>query len=66
MKGIIDRLEEGIAVIQLEEGGEILFPADRLPQNSKEGNVIEITIKLDEKATADRKEIIRKRQERLR
>ena len=65
MKGIIDRIEEEMTVIQLEEGGEILFPADRLPQHSKEGDVIDIVIRLDKKATGKRRESIRKRQEGL-
>ena len=26
MQGVIDRIEEAIAVIQLREGGEIFFP----------------------------------------
>lgn len=65
MKGVIDRLEEGIAVIQLEGGGEILFPADRLPRGSNEGSVIDIVIRLDEKVTEERKKTIGKRQERL-
>lgn len=66
MKGIIDRIEEGIAVIQLEEGGDVLFPLDRLPRGSKEGDVVNIIIKLDKKTTGKRREIIKKRQERLR
>lgn len=65
MQGIIDRLEEGIAVLQLEGGGELFFPAHQLPPGSKEGSVLEILIKLDKEATAERKEIIRKKQERL-
>jgi len=66
MKGVIDRIEEGIAVIQLEGGGDVFFPAERLPQDSKEGSVIELVVRLDKKATGERKEIVRKRQEGLR
>ncbi len=66
MQGVIDRIEEGIAVIQLRGGEEIIFPIDQLPEGSSEGSVVEITIKLDEKATKERKEVIRKRQNRLR
>ena len=66
VKGVIDRIEEGIAVIQLEGGGDVLFPATRLPQDSKEGSVIELVIRLDRKATGEREKNIRKRQEELR
>ena len=66
MQGVIDRIEEGVAVIQLRGGGEIIFPLDQLPEGSSEGSVVEITIKLDEKATKERKEAVRKRQDRLR
>ncbi|NOX96754.1 MAG: DUF3006 domain-containing protein [Nitrospirae bacterium] len=65
MKGIIDRIEEGVGVVQLEEGGEMLLPADRFPPGSEEGSVLEIIITLDKKATMERREDIRKRQERL-
>ncbi len=66
VKGVVDRVEEGIAVIQLEGGGDVFFPAERLPQDSKEGSVIELVVRLDKKATGERKEIVRKRQEGLR
>ena len=65
MQGVIDRIEEGVAVIQLRGGGEIIFPLDQLPEGSSEGSVVEIVIKLDEKATEERKEAIRKRQQQL-
>ncbi len=65
MKGIIDRMEEEIAVIQLKGKKEILFPIDRLPQGSKEGDVIEIVVRLDKEVTGERRKRIRRRQERL-
>ncbi len=65
MQGIIDRIEDAIAVIQLRGGGEIFFPVDQLPEGASEGSVVEIAIKLDEKATTERKEAIRRRQEQV-
>ncbi|MCK4326652.1 DUF3006 domain-containing protein [bacterium] len=65
MQGVIDRIEEEVAVIQLREGGEVIFPLDQLPEGSSEGSVVEIVIKSDEKATSQRREAIRRRQEQL-
>ena len=65
MQGIIDRIEEGTAIIQLKTGGEILCPLGCLPKGSAEGSVVEIVIKLDERAAGERKAAIRKRQSRL-
>lgn len=65
MQGVIDRIEEALAVIQLRGGKEILFPLDQLPEAASEGSVVEIVIKLDEKATRERKEAIRRKQEQL-
>ncbi len=65
MQGVIDRLEEGVAVIQLRGGGEIFFPVDQLPEGSSEGSVVKIAIKLDEKATKERREAVRRRQQKL-
>ena len=44
MEGIIDRIEDDIAVIELEgEGGIIHVPKEELPPLAREGSVIKIT-----------------------
>jgi hypothetical protein len=65
VRGVIDRIEEGIAVIELEDGFQVLFPAKRLPEGAGEGSVLNIDIAWDKKATKDEKEKIRKLQEKL-
>jgi len=66
VRGIVDRIEEKIAVIQLKEGGEMLIPIGQLPPGSKEGSVVDIAIRLDEKVAGERRRAIRERQQRLR
>ncbi|MGM9539208.1 DUF3006 domain-containing protein [Anaerovibrio sp.] len=47
--GYIDRLEEGVAVILLNEGDyQLNFPAELLPENMGEGDYISLSISLDE------------------
>ena len=53
-KGIIDRFEGNIAVVELENRTFENVPKEKLPPNAKEGDVIIIesgSIRLDEKET---------------
>ena len=62
MKGVIDRIEEGIAVVEFDDGYQIEIPA-RYIDGAKEGAVIEI--RTDSKETAKRRDEISKLQEDL-
>ena len=48
MKVIIDRFEEGFAVVELDAGNMVNMPRVLLPQEAKEGDVIDISIDLSE------------------
>lgn len=69
-KLIIDRFEGGYAICE-EEGVEKLFGIDRqeLPQDAKEGDVIEITdegeISVNAEATRQRREKMAARQKKM-
>lgn len=53
ISGYIDRIEEGIAVILLEDGDyQLNFPAELLPDDLGEGDYI----KLDMQADAEKRE----------
>ena len=65
MRGVIDRIEEGIAVIELEDRSQILFPVKRLPKGAGEGSVLRIDITYDREATKRQREKIKRLQERL-
>lgn len=65
MRGVIDRIEEKIAVIELEDRSQILFPAERLPKGAGEGSILNITITYDRKETKRQREKIRRLQEKL-
>ena len=56
MRGVIDRIEEGIAVIELEDRSQIFFPAKRLPKGAGEGSVLRIDITYDREATKRQRE----------
>ncbi len=65
MRGVIDRIEEGIAVIELEDKSQILFPAKSLPKGAGEGSVLRIDITYDAQATKRQREKIKRLQEKL-
>lgn len=61
---IIDRFEGQWAVI--EYGDDVFnLPKKALPEGSKEGDVLDIDIKVDEEATRARKERIQRMADRL-
>ena len=63
MKLIIDRFEGDFAVIELPNGQMIDCPKAILPNDAKEGSVLEIIV--DEKATNDKLQKITKRMNNL-
>ena len=67
MRGIIDRIEDGIAVIETDEENFLSAPAAICPQNAAEGSVVDYTadedgnilsLTVNEAATAIRRERI--------
>lgn len=53
IKGTIDRIEEGKAVINMGNGHNLTWPADKLPTNCHEGGAVRIHITEDAKQTAN-------------
>lgn len=52
---IVDRFEDKVAVVEYE-GKFYNIPRAWLPSGAKEGDVILVTVKVDEKATAQRRD----------
>lgn len=65
VRAIVDRIEEDLAVLEIERKGEIIWPVKLLPNGIKPGNILEITISLNPQAEAKQREKIKKLQERL-
>lgn len=42
MRGMIDRMEDGLAVILLEEGGRAYIPAAHLPPGVRSGTLLSL------------------------
>jgi hypothetical protein len=55
MKAVIDRIEGKFAVLLMGEDGslKVNMPLVLLPEGCKEGDVLDIAIKMDEKATGE-------------
>ena len=56
MQVIIDRFEEGFAVVEIEPGKMVNMPRELLPAEAKEGDVINIFV--DQEETTRRKKNI--------
>ena len=63
MKLIIDRFEGDFAVIELPNGQTIDCPKALLPENAKEGSILNISV--DESATDDKLKNVTKRMNKL-
>jgi len=57
MKAVIDRIEGKLAVLLMREDGSIKvnMPLILLPEGCREGDVLDIAIRKDEKATVEAK-----------
>ncbi|PIR67465.1 DUF3006 domain-containing protein [bacterium CG_4_10_14_0_2_um_filter_33_32] len=60
MRGVIDRFEKESAVIILKDHQIIYWPTERLPEESKEGDVVWIRISQDQDLTKEREKLARK------
>lgn len=58
MKAIIDRIEEGVAVLLLQphENETLYWPQKHLPAEAKEGSVLYITVEVHDEETQNRTE----------
>ncbi|HEY6104202.1 MAG TPA: DUF3006 domain-containing protein [bacterium] len=47
MRAIVDRVEDGVAVIVFEDGGRAYVPAEHLPAGAGEGTVLRLEWSVD-------------------
>ncbi|WP_243129186.1 DUF3006 domain-containing protein [Hathewaya massiliensis] len=59
MKYIIDRFEEDYAVIETEEGKTFDLPKDMIPKDAREGDVLDIEVKVNKEDTRKREKEIK-------
>ena len=65
VRGVLDRIEENLAVIVLDRGGEILIPLEQLPRGSKVNTVFDIEFTINEQEQNRRLEDIERLQDEL-
>ncbi len=65
MIGVIDRIEGKIAIIEIEGEFFIEVPKKYLPEGVKDGDVLQISFKLDPKTRKLREDKIKKMQDKL-
>ena len=63
MRIIIDRIEGDFAIVELPSGQMIDCPRAMLPDNAKEGSIINITV--DENATSEKLQRVTERMNKL-
>ncbi|NLA38119.1 MAG: DUF3006 domain-containing protein [Methanomicrobiales archaeon] len=63
----LDRVEEGLAVLLIreEEAVRLTLPLSLLPEGAREGDILEISIRRDSEATAEARQRVAERIERL-
>ena len=57
LEGIIDRLEKTKAVIKTKDGQKLLWPIDNLPDDTSEGEVVELTLCTNKTKTSDQERV---------
>ena len=57
IKGIIDRFENGLAVIKTEDGQTLNWPKENLPQNCVAGQEVKILLKTSNNDQSEREEL---------
>ncbi|HOB18468.1 MAG TPA: DUF3006 domain-containing protein [Candidatus Methanoculleus thermohydrogenotrophicum] len=64
----LDRVEEGLAVLLLreDESVRLTLPIALLPEDAREGDILEVAIRRDVAATAEARRRVVERLERLR
>jgi len=55
IKIILDRFENDKAVLKTEDGENIIWPKNKLPENAQESQIFNFTIDNDEKTAKDKK-----------
>lgn len=53
MRAIIDRIEDGVAVLLFEDGGRAYVGADQLPAGAGEGTVLQVRWEVEERGGED-------------
>jgi hypothetical protein len=53
MRAIVDRVEDGVAVVVFEDGGRAYLPAEHLPAGAGEGTVLRLEWQVDTGSGAD-------------
>lgn len=51
---VIDRIENGMAVLSLEDGQELMWPEEELPSDASEGDVMKLSLASEDEMTEDR------------
>lgn len=59
IRGFVDRLEGGFAVVVTEEGEEVLWPAKELPEGARPGVAVILAMAVDYCETARREAEVR-------
>lgn len=61
----LDRIEDGVAVLLLDDGQRLLVPAGIIPPGCPDGTVLRITFERDDRETEARMARVRALRERL-
>jgi len=57
IKAVVDRFENGYAILSLKDGQILNWPVNHLPPEIHEGDVVWLSLSKDQKRTADQKQL---------
>lgn len=66
MRAVVDRIEEGMAILETEGGATLEVPMESLPWGVHEGTVLEIAFRIDEEEERRRRKEAEQLQRKLR
>lgn len=57
--GVLDRFEDKMGVVLLDDGQKVLWPEDKLPKETKEGDVVKLKIFSSGLETEEREKMVK-------
>jgi hypothetical protein len=65
LRGTIDRIEGDVVVLMLSDGNQLLVKRHHLPEQVREGSVLDVTFTLNEEEEAEQRRKVEDLQQRL-
>ena len=65
LRGVVDRIEGDVVVVVLSDGNQLLVKRHHLPDEVKEGSVLDVVFRVNEEAAEEQRQKVEDLQQRL-